>query len=156
METILLEWEVPEYQHYDRSRRWYVWFGIALAVLVGYAIFTANFTFAIILVMGGIIMFLSTGREPAKVPFAVTPAGFLIGEHFHPYHEFRNFAILYNPPHVKSLYLTSDKRFRPVVTISLQDMDPNTVRETLMGYLPEDLNRTEETLTEMVARVAKL
>lgn len=155
-EGIFLAWDVPEYIQHDRSWRWYVVAGIIGVALVLWAIFTANFLFAIIVVMAGIIMFLTSQREPGRVPFAITVGGIVIGDHFHPYHEFRHFSVLYAPPEVKRLYLVSDGRLRPTITISLEEMDPNIVRETLLDFLPEDLARVEESLTEMISRVYKL
>lgn len=153
---LLLAWEVPEFTKHDRSARWYVIAGVIALFLIVYALFTANFLFAIIVVMGGIIMFLTAQRDPEMVPFAITAGGIVIGEHFHPYYEFKNFAIIYEPPNVKRLYITSERRARPTFKISLEDMDPNLVREVMITFLPEDLERVEESLTESLARMYKL
>ncbi|KKW36854.1 MAG: hypothetical protein UY81_C0011G0009 [Candidatus Giovannonibacteria bacterium GW2011_GWA2_53_7] len=153
---ILLAWAIPEYEKHDRGMRWYVISSIIGVGLVLFAILTANFLFAIILVMVGIIMFLSSQRDPDWVPFAITPGGFLIGTHFHPFYEFRNFSVLYQPPQLKCLYLVSETRVRPTIKIPLEDMDPNAVRNLLLEVLPEDLERVEESLTELILRVYKL
>ncbi len=153
---VYLAWNVPEFEQLDRGWKWYVIAGVIGIGLVLYAMFTANFLFAIIVVMGGIIMFLTAQRDPEHVPFLITASGLFIGDHFHPYHEFGNFSILYYPPSIKKLYLTSGRRVRPTITISLEDMDPNIVREVLLHFLPEDLDRVEESLTELVTRVYKL
>jgi len=153
---LLLAWEVPEFDKHDRSPRWYAIVGTISIVLVVYAVLTANFLFAIIILMGALIMFLSHRREPNPVPFAITVGGIFVGNHFHPYHEFRHFSILYEPPDVKRLYLASQGTFRPIMHISLEDMDPNIVRETLLGFLPEDLTKVEEGLGEFFSRVYKL
>ncbi|HBL39702.1 TPA: hypothetical protein DDZ10_03480 [Candidatus Uhrbacteria bacterium] len=153
---MLVSWAIPEYVKHERGWKWYLTSSIIGIALVLWGVFTANFLFAIIIVMAGLIMFLTSQREPEQVPFAVTAGGILIGDHFHPYYEFRNFSILYEPPHLKCLYLVSEKRVRPLIKIQLEDTDPNTVRKTLLQFLPEDLQRVEESLTEMIARVYKL
>ena len=153
---ILAAWEIPEYEQHDRSTRWYVITGIIFVALITSALLTANFVFAIILVMGGILMFLNASKEPRMVPFMIFTSGILIGDRFHPFHEFQAFSILYRPPQVKRLYLTTDHRISPVIHVPLGDEDPNVVRESLLMFLPEDLTHTEETLTELFSRVYKL
>ncbi len=154
--SVLVAWAIPEYVKHERGWKWYLVAGILGVALVLWGVFTANFLFAIIIVMAGLIMFLTSQREPEQVPFAVTVGGIFIGDHYHPYYEFRNFSILYEPPHLKCLYLVSEKRVRPLIKIPLEDTDPVIVRDTLLQFLPEDLQRVEESLTEMIARVYKL
>lgn len=153
---VLAAWAIPEYVKHERGWRWYLVAGVIGVALILWGIFTANFLFAIIIVMAGLIMFLSSQRDPDLVPFALTAGGIVIGDHFHPYHEFRNFSVLYEPPHLKCLYLVSGRRTRPTIRIPLEETDPNAVRTALLQFIPEDMERVEESLTELIARVYKL
>ena len=54
----------------------------------------------------------------------------------------------------------SDLDFRsvlnPLLSIPLEDTDPNDVRDGLGAYCAENLERTEESLTDRLRRVYKL
>ena len=56
--TALVSWEVDEYPHHERSRRWYLIAGAISLALIIYAIMTANFLFALIILMVDIIFIL--------------------------------------------------------------------------------------------------
>src|SRR3989339_159307 len=45
---------------------------------------------------------------------------------------------------------------RPRLSISLENMDPLTIRESLLKYLPEDLERTNRPLSEELASLFRL
>ncbi|MBI4599252.1 hypothetical protein HY734_03610 [Candidatus Uhrbacteria bacterium] len=152
----LLSWEVDEYPRHERSRTWYIAGAVVGVLLIVYAIATANFLFAVIILMVGIITLLSTFQDPEKVDVVLTTTGVVIGNSFHDYQEMKDFSIAYSPPDVKLLYLDFQKLWHPMVSIPLEDTDPNEVRGILLQYCPENLNRTDETLTDMIRRLYKL
>ncbi|TAK03993.1 hypothetical protein EPO34_02430 [Patescibacteria group bacterium] len=152
----LLSWEVDEYPRQHRSTRWYAIASVLGIALIIYAIWTANFLFAVIVIMMGIITLLSTFRDPARIGVVLTTNGVVIGGTFHEYKVMKSFALVYEPPEVKNLYLDFQSSLRPLITIPLEDTDPNLVREALLPFLKENLDRTEETLTDVLQRVYKL
>ena len=154
--TSVVRWETWEYPKYDRSRFWYMIAGAVGIGLLLFAIFTGSFLFAVFILMVGIIFFLSHLREPDRITVHVTTNGVLLGRHFYAFRELKDFAIVYQPPAVKILYLDFVNAFHPLTSIPIEDADPNAIREALMPYVLEDLDRTEETLTDMVARLYKL
>jgi len=153
---ILIAWQVDEYPNHDRSRLWFVLGAIGAVLLIIYAIATANFLFAVILLTGGIVILLSTFQAPEKIDVGITSNGIIVGDHFHNYKEIKNFSIAYEPPAVKTLYVDFEKPWLPLVAIPLEDLDPNYVRQCLMPFCLENLERTEETLTDYVRRLYKL
>ena len=70
--------------------------------------------------------------------------------------DIKEFALLYEPPIVKTLYVDFNSFWRPMVSIQLEDVDPNLVRESLLPYAYENLEREDETLTDMLRRMYKL
>ncbi|OGL66891.1 hypothetical protein A2856_00075 [Candidatus Uhrbacteria bacterium RIFCSPHIGHO2_01_FULL_63_20] len=152
----LLSWEVDEYPRHERSKRWYVIAAIVGVLLIVYSIWTANFMFALIVLMLGIIILLSTFKEPDRIAVILTTNGLVLGEAFYEYRNLKDFAIVYEPPTVKNLYIDFASKWRPLLTIPLEDTDPNRVREAMLPYLKEDLERTGETLTDVLQRVYKL
>lgn len=154
--VLMLSWKVDEYPHHERSTRWYVVTGgISLALIV-YAILTANFLFALIILMMDIIFLLSIFKKPDQMQVAITTTGVIIGEAYHAYLAIKDFSLVYEPPHVKTLYFDFQSPWRPMISIPLEDVDPNEVRKVLTNFCIENLQRTDETLTDILRRMYKL
>lgn len=149
---ILSRWDVEEYARHDRTRVWYVFM---LAVGVGfvlYGVFTNNFLFSLIIILAAIILFFQSRTEPFSVTFQIAELGVMVGNRFYPYDELDSFFIVYNPPEVKTLFLETRSSLRPRLRIPLCEMNPVEVRHTLQAFLPEDLERTEEPMSDMISR----
>ncbi|MFH1253195.1 MAG: DUF308 domain-containing protein [Candidatus Uhrbacteria bacterium] len=153
---VLLQWRVDEYPNHDRSRTWYVLGAIIGVALIIYAIATVNFLFAVIILISGVVMLLSTFQAPEKIDVAITSVGIMIGQAFHEYKDIKDFSLAYKPPDFKILYLDFEQPWLPLMSIPLEDVDPNEVREYLLPVCLENLERTEETLTDTLRRVYKL
>lgn len=154
-EDILAQWSIPEYEKFDRKKSWYVAAGIIFIGLVSYAVFTANFLFAVILIFLAIILYLYEKGEPLLITFIITPDGIIIGNKLYSYKEIDNFYIIYEPPAVKQLYFIFKSLLKPRLSIPLQDENPVNIRKILRMYLDEDLEKEYEPLTEKIGRFFK-
>lgn len=153
---ILVNWEVDEYPHHERSRAWYVLTGLIGIGLIVYAVLTSNFLFAIIILMSAVIMMLSLFTKPDKIPVIITSTGIVIGDMYYDFQSIRDFSIVYDPPDVKLLYLDFFALTHPMLSVPLEDIDPNIVRESLLPFCLENFKRNEENLTDLVRRLYKL
>lgn len=152
----LLAWDVPEFPVHERSRGWYViGIGIAIALLI-YAVATANFLFAVIILVTSVVLYLKQVTPPRAIPFAVYEAGIRVGQHFYDWKELHNFYIIYEPPAVKDLFIHCTSWSQPRIHIPLLEHNPLTVRQTLLEYLPEDLDKDEEPFSHAIERLFKL
>ena len=151
----LIYWHVDEYPRYQRSKAWYVLMTIVGAVLIVYALATANLLFAVIILMVGVITLISFYKEPDQIDVALTTTGIIIGDAYYEYSSVRDFSVVYDPPHKKLLYVDFDSSWRPLLTVPLGAVDPNDVRENLLPYCVENLERLDETLTDMIRRLYK-
>ena len=152
----LLSWVVDEFERYERGPIWYAAMILLGMGLLLYAVVTQNFLFAVIILMFAVIIGLSSLREPQKLLFAVTSHGIGIGTRFFHFKEFGSFWILYEPPHVKNIYLEFKQSIRPHLVIPLYEENPLTVREALLQYLREDAEQEDEPLSDTLGRVLKL
>ena len=151
-----LSWEVDEFPDHERSRTWYLTTGVLGVAMIVYAIATANFLFAVIILMIGVITLLSTFLPPERVPVIVTNTGVVVSDMYYDFDAITDFSIAYDPPHVKYLYLEFASPLHPLVAIPLEDQDPNEIRDLLLPYTVENLHRTDERLTDILRRVYKL
>jgi hypothetical protein len=153
--NIILGWEIPEYEKYERGKRWYVWAGIVFGLMLIYALYTVNFLFVVILVLAAVIIVLRTVSEPIKVEFAIFEDGVGVGSKFYQWKDIDSFYIIYEPPEVKNLYF-NPKGLRSRISIPLLKQNPLKVREVLLKYLLEDLEEEQEPLSEAYSRMLKL
>lgn len=151
-----LQWEVDEYPRHQRSQWWYIAAAVLGVAMIIYAVATANFLFAVIILMVGVITLLSTFVPPDRVPVVITNTGVVVSDMYYDFEAIKDFAIVYEPPQVKNLYLEFHSPWQPLVTIPLEDMDPTVVRELMLPYCLENLGRVEENLTDVLRRMYKL
>lgn len=144
--------EVNEYEKKPRSLTWYIVAVLVGASLLVYAIMTSNFMFAIILVLIGVVMILTSLNEPRKLALEIDPTGVRLGNKKYSYNQFREFSIIYQPPEVNTLYLEFRMPFRERLSIPLGDINPNAVREYLLNFIEEDLEREDESLSDILSR----
>ena len=153
---ILIAWDSWEYPPVERPTRWYlIAAGAGIACLI-YAMVTANFVFAIIIIMFAVIIMLRDIRKPARVATYLTTEGLVFNDRLYHFRELRDFSITYEPPDVKNLYVSFNRPLQPMLSIPLEDANPNLVRAALLPYVYENLARDGETLTDTLRRVYKL
>ncbi len=154
--TVLLHWETWEFPPVERSTRWYVIAGVVGFGMLIYAILTANFVFALIVLMFAAIMLLKDLKKPKRVQIAITSSGVVFDNEFHSYDDIKDFSMVYQPPEVSMLYVAFRHKLSPLLAISLEEMNPNEVREALLPFVFENLDREGERLTDVLTRVYKL
>ncbi|KKS33529.1 MAG: hypothetical protein UU95_C0029G0024 [Parcubacteria group bacterium GW2011_GWC2_42_12] len=153
----IVSWKVPEYDKHERGRGWYVISAICGLLFLAYAFFSGNFLFAAIIIIAALVIIMHDGREPIKVDFGITDEGLLVGKRFYDYDEIKDFAIVYKPhQEVKNLYFEFKSLLKPRLSIPLNNLNPLPIRENLLRYLPEDLERTDQPVSEALAKMFKL
>jgi len=153
----IISWKVPEYEKHERSRNWYIIItGLALLLLI-YSFFSGNFLFAVIIIIAAAVIILHDGNEPILIKVSLTDEGVVVGRKFYDYDEFKDFSVVYKPrQEVKNLYFEFKNAIKPRLSIPLDKQNPLLIRENLLKYLPEDLDRTDQPLSEGLAKLFKL
>lgn len=149
---IFHEWSIPEYESFERPKRWYVTMGILAIFLIIYGLFSGNFLFALIIILSAIILFLQDNQAPVSVRIALTGSGVVVGDRLYEYKELGHFYMVYKPPVVKMLFIETNSLFRPTLRIALLDENPLEIRSVLMEYLEEDIEKEEEPMSDTIAR----
>jgi len=153
---IQYEWTVKEYEHHDRNKRWYLVMGLLGIAFIVYGVLSANYLFALITVLFGIILFMQDMVSPMDVYVAITNTGVVIGKKYYRYSELSSFWMIYNPPFTKNLYFSQDNVLNHRIQVPLYDYDPMPIREYLSLYMEEDLDQEEEPLSERMGRILKI
>ena len=153
---IAYSWKFNEYQKFDRSKRWFLIAGIFAAVLITYAAYSANYLFALIIVLTGIIIILQEMNVPTELDFAVCSGGIVVGTKYYSFSELDKYWIVYNPPEVKMIYFEPKSIFKHRLGIPLDDVDPVELRAHLNQCLFEDLDKEDEPLSDRIGRLVKI
>lgn len=149
-------WEVPTFEKRDRGRGWYVTMILLATFLVAYAVYTANFLFAFLILLMGILILLTSRQEPSAMLVQIGDNGLVVNGKLYLYQDLDAFSIIYQPPFVKVLYIDTHSLLTPRLRILLDEQDPIGIREHLKQYLREDLDLRGEYVSDIVGRLLKI
>jgi len=153
----LFNWNVPEYEQHNRTKIWYISAILIAILLILFSFWTNNFLFAVIIIITSLIIILNDGSIPASVNIKIMEEGIIVGRKFYDYDEFKNFSIIYKPRlNVKNLYFEFKNVLKYRLSIPLNNINPLPIRENLLKYLEEDLERTDQPLSEGLSKLLKL
>ena len=150
-------WSIPEYDKHEREKNWYIISAIVGLLFLIYSFFSGNFLFAAIIIIGALVIIIHDGQEPITIDCIITDQGLIVGRKFYDYDIIKDFSIVYKPrENIKNLYFEFKNVLKPRLSIPLKSMNPLPIRENLLKYLPEDLERTDQPLSEALAKMFKL
>src|SRR5882724_5613908 len=149
-----ISWQSPEYVYYPKSTRWYISMGVIALVVLGYAIWTRDFIMFATLGCLFVAAYFFTKREPREITVSLSGKGVTINRVLYPYQQMKAFWIHYAPPDIKTVNFETVNYVNRDISIQLEDQNPNSIRDFLLQYLPEDLDR-EEPYTEKLLRRLK-
>ncbi len=153
---ILSEWSFPEFVKHKRSRRWYIIAAVLTVIILIYALVTANILFAAIIIIASVIFVLNEKRNPKDIHFQISEGGIIVDNVLYEWPEIKNFWIIYEPGKVKNIYFEFKSLLLPRLPIPLQDKNPVTIREILLNYIDEDIDREGEPISDGLGRILKL
>lgn len=133
-----LTWEAPEHHHIEKGSDWYWALGIIAAVGAVLAIVFGNILFAIVILLGATIMTIVSLREPAIIPFAITPRGVRVNDRLYPYATLASFCIDDEDPRGPQLLLRSSGALAPIIVMPIPDEYVEEIDDVLSKRLPEE------------------
>ena len=153
--NVYLEWNMAEFQKPKRTTSWYFVMIAIAGFLIIYSIFTANFLFALIVIIAVFILLLKIFEQPRKLKIQIADSGIIIGNQYIRYEQINSFWLIYDPPIVKKLFF-SLKTLMPDISIDLDDVNPVAIRKRLLKYLDEDLEKEYQTIDDQLETILKL
>ena len=147
-ETII-NWEAPEFKHYQKNTAWYITLVIIVALLITYQVIESDYFGAISLaVVAGFIIFFAR-HKPKIIPVEISDQGIHINETLIPYSRIKHFWVIDSDAH-KTLNIETTAYLNHILTIELGDQDADLVRDVLIELLPEH-TETEPTVSQRIA-----
>jgi len=133
----ILHWRAPEYEIYEKDHKWYLYIGLFLSAVVGYALYKDSPVMAITFVLIGVVGYIFINKKPKIVDFGVTNDGIIAGRNIYDFDNIKSFWIFYEPEGVRVISLHMKNQIIPFIHIPVHDEDPTEIRNVLMEFLPE-------------------
>jgi hypothetical protein len=141
-----LEWSAFEYHYHPKTADWYWAVGIIVVSIVITSIIFNDLMFAIFSVVGAFALCVFASKKPPLLTCKITDRGVALNDVLYPYSTLESFwvedhahiAELHNPHHIPKMFLKSKRFFVPFITVPIDALDPEVIRESLRTYLPEE------------------
>ena len=156
LSEVVFSWQHPDYVLYHKDKWWYILSLVIVILAVAGSIWQKNYTFAAFLVMFYLVVLLYENRPPEPVDFIVTPVGIKSGEKFYYWRQIDHFYIVYKASGIKNLYIEFKNVLNGRLVIPLDGQNAIAVRDYLLRFISEDLEREAEPISEQLRRLLKL
>lgn len=114
-----LSWSALEYEEKERSRDWFWALGIIVVTGSIASIIFANYFFAALLVLSGILLGFFANQKPKTITYELNNKGLKIENRLYPYENIKSFWIrTENKP---LLFIKSERAFMPIFIIPLEE-----------------------------------
>lgn len=153
---VVFSWRHQDFVPYPKDMRWYVISVIILLVAVAWSFWQQNYLFGVFLIMFYMVVLLLENRPPEIIDFVITPLGIKTGQKFYYWRQMDHFFIIYRAQGIKNLYIEFKNPLNGRLVIPLDGQDAVAVREYLLKFLNEDLDREAEPISEQLRRFLKL
>lgn len=143
-----IRWSTLEYEERHRGADWYWALGIIAAGVAVTAVLLDNILFAVVIVIGTLVLMLHAARRPDEIEFEINEHGIVIGSRLYPFRGLESFWIPEegNP----RILLHSKGLLSPQIAIPIgEDVSVREVHEFLGEHLREEEH--EESLAERIA-----
>lgn len=131
-ETKNLTWSAPEYEHKEQNRDWFWALGIVVVAGSITSIIFHNYFFAILLVLGGILMVMFAIKKPDVVNYEINNKGLKIRDRLYPYESIKNFWVRQEGnPH---LFIESQRIFMPVIQVPIEPYMAEDIRQAMLSH----------------------
>lgn len=149
LKNILLAWKSPEFVYHPKSFKWHLFVFLTLAIIIVISFFMQQWFAIVVFLLAAVVLIQYAETKPKVVDVVLTSFGMQFGTRFYAYNSIKSFWIVYSPE-IKILNFEPTKRFLPIITIQLEDVDPFQVKNILKDYILEETERTEDIFDKIV------
>lgn len=147
-----LTWTILEFGATNKSTSWYAALaGVSvMAAIIVYLLIKDMISSVVVLVCGFVFGFYGS-RKPKLLTFMLNDHGIATGEKFHPYHDFRSFAVTVDGPYT-SILLHPLKRFALYLTVNCHPDDEDRIIDVLAARLPFE-DHSPDPIDRLMSRI---
>jgi hypothetical protein len=146
----LFSWQAPEFETFQREKRWYLWVALILLAIIGYATYTNSPVMAITFILIGVVGYIYLNKEPRVLDFQITAKGIIAGKDLYDFESIDSFWIFENSTQLDILSLHIKNRFTSFVHIPFYEEHSPQIHSLLLEYIPEE--KQELTLADSLEK----
>lgn len=132
----LISWDAPEHLHTEKNNDWYWAVGIITITAAALAFIFNDIMFAILIIVGAFALVVHASKKPRIFHYEINDRGVVIDNILYPFLTLESFWIDAHERPAKIL-IKSHKIFMPFITIHIEEVDPERVRDILLDYIAE-------------------
>lgn len=132
----LISWTAPEHFHTEKTNDWYWAVGIIAITGASLAFIFNNIIFGIFILIGTFALIVHASKHPRNIHCEINDRGIVIDNILYPFLTLESFWIDAHERPAKIL-VKSNKTFMPYITIHIDEVDPEEVRDILLNYIAE-------------------
>jgi len=136
-----LIWSALEYEEKERSTDWFWALGVIVVAGSIASIIYANYFFAMLLIIGGILLGFFAIKKPETVPYELNEKGFKIKTRLFPYDAIKSFYVQEGTK--PTLFIKSARMFMPILSIPITEDLVEKIKNIMLAK-----NVTEEEMRE--------
>lgn len=132
----LIAWDALEHIHVEKNNDWYWAVGIIAITAAALAFIFNNFIFGIFIIVGTFSLLLHSSQKPRIIHCEINDRGIVINNILYPFLSLESFWI---DAHLRpaKIIIKSHKTFMPFITVYIDEVDPEKVRDILLNYIAE-------------------
>lgn len=134
-----IEWFAPEYEHKTQSVDWFWALGVIVIATAVTSIIYENYFFAILIVLGGILLGHFAIKKPGMIDYELNEDGLKIRNRMHLYENIKHFWVQKNPNPI--LHVQSDRYVFPTLSLPIYPNIADKIRDKMIakGVLEEEI-----------------
>ena len=126
-----LTWSALEYEEKERSNDWFWALGVIVVAGSITSIIFANYFFAILIIIGGVLLGFFAIKKPEIVPYELNEKGFKIKTRLFSYDTIKSFWVQKEPKY--TLFIKSSRQFLPILSIPITEELSQKIKEILIS-----------------------
>ena len=117
-------WTALEYEEREKSTDWFWALGIIVVAGAITAIIYDNYFFAVLLVLGGVMLGIFAKKKPNLINYELNEKGLKVENLFYPYDRIKSFFVQghnEHQGHKPTLFIKSERVFMPIISIPIDN-----------------------------------
>lgn len=136
----LIEWNAEEHIHIEKNNDWYWAVGIITITAAALAFIFNNVIFGILIIVGSFALVVHSSKRPRTIHCEINDRGVVVDNILYPFLTLESFWINAHSRPAKVI-IKSHKTFMPFISIYIDEVDPEEVRDILLNYIAETEHR---------------
>lgn len=132
----LISWNAPEHIHTEKNNDWYWAVGIITITAVALAFIFKDIIFGIFIIVAAFALVVHASKKPKIIHCEINDRGIVIDNILYPFLSLESFWIDAHEKPTKVL-IKSYKTFMPYITVHIDEVDPEKIRDILLDYIAE-------------------